>query len=179
MKKRIKGRTLSRNASQRLALKRTMLVSLVNSKSIKTTLAKAKELKPFAERIITRAKKVKKDDVNSLAVVIRKLKKDVPTKTAKKLISIAKQYDKRNGGYLSIIKLTPRKSDTAEMAILQWVSNEVSDDKKSKVVDDEKKDGKNMVNMVSEKNSSKKQDSKKKSNNKKKIQNQKSGKSDK
>ncbi len=121
MRKRIQGRTLSRNATQRKALKRTMLVSLVSANSIKTTLAKAKELKPFAERMISRAKKVKDGDKNSLAVVIRQLKKDVNTETAKKLISIANKYKTREGGYLRIIKLAPRKSDSAEVAVLQWV----------------------------------------------------------
>lgn len=129
MKKRIQGRTLSRNATQRKALKRTMLVSLVAADSIKTTLAKAKELRPFAERMITRAKKVKAGDKNSLAVVIRHLKKDVNTVTAKKIIEIAKKYKNRNGGYLSIIKLVPRKSDSAEIAILKWVTGE--DNKKN------------------------------------------------
>ena len=124
----MQGRTLSRNATQRKALKRTMLVSLVNSGSIKTTLAKAKELKPFAERMITRAKKVKSSDKNSLIVVIRQLKKDMPMETANKLVDIAKNYKNRDGGYLRIIKLTPRKSDRAEVAILQWVA--VKADKK-------------------------------------------------
>jgi large subunit ribosomal protein L17 len=146
MRKRIQGRTLSRNATQRRALKRTMLVSLANSDSIKTTLAKAKELKPFAERMITRAKKVKSGDKNSLAVVIRQLKKEVSTDAAKNLINIAKNYKSRDGGYLRIIKLVPRKSDTAEIAVLQWVGIE-SDAKK--VVDgknSKRKDGKKKVN---------------------------------
>jgi len=133
MRKRIQGRTLSRNATQRKALKRAMLVSLAKTESIKTTLAKAKELKPFAERMITRAKKVKDGDKNSLAVVIRRLKRDVNTDTAKKLIEIAKAYKNRKGGYLRIIRLAPRKSDSAELAVLQWVG---SKEKSEKVADD-------------------------------------------
>jgi large subunit ribosomal protein L17 len=163
MRKRIQGRTLSRNATQRKALKRTMLVSLVNSGSIKTTLAKAKELKPFAERMITRAKKVKSGDNNSLIVVIRQLKKDMTMETAKKLIIIAKDYKDRKGGYLRIIKLAPRKSDSAEIAILQWVAVKV--DKKKTI---EKKEVK-----------SKSKTDKKSINNKPKADQSKSGKSDK
>jgi large subunit ribosomal protein L17 len=136
-----------------------MLVSLVNSGSIKTTLAKAKELKPFAERMITRAKKVKSGDNNSLIVAIRRLKKDMTMETAKKLIAIAKNYKNREGGYLRIIKLAPRKSDSAEIAVLQWVALK-SDDKKvikkkadkgekAKKVEEVKKDGKENVDNKS------------------------------
>jgi large subunit ribosomal protein L17 len=153
MKKRSQGRTLSRNATQRKALRRTMLTSLVSSGSIKTTIAKAKELKPFAERMITRAKKVKDGDKGSLVVVVRQLKKDVTTDTAKKIIELAKKYKNRQGGYLRIVKLVPRKSDTAEMAILQWVGSTKDSDLKS---DDEKKistkgNEKDSQNVVDEK----------------------------
>jgi large subunit ribosomal protein L17 len=131
MRKRIQGRTLSRNATQRRALKRTMLVSLINFGSIKTTLAKAKELRPFAERMITNAKKISKADKNSLSLVTRQLKKDLPSKAVKKLIELAKVYQKREGGYLRIVKLSPRKSDTAKLAIIEWVGQEKSSDKKN------------------------------------------------
>lgn len=146
MRKRIQGRTLSRNVTQRRALKRTMLVSLANSDSINTTLAKAKELKPFAERMITRAKKVKVGDKNSLAVVIRQLKKEVTTEAAKKLIDIAKNYKNRDGGYLRIIKLAPRKSDTAEIAVLEWVGLEKDTEKESDNKDSKKDSSKKSIN---------------------------------
>jgi len=162
----MQGRTLSRNATQRKALKRTMLVSLVNSGSIKTTLAKAKELKPFAERMITRAKKVKSGDKNSLIVAIRQLKRDMTMETAKKLINIAKDYKNREGGYLRIIKLAPRKSDSAEIAILQWVTNK--SDKKKSMDKKEKSESKSETKTT-----------KKSVNNKPKADQNKSGKSDK
>jgi len=167
MRKRIQGRTLSRNMTQRKALKRTMLVSLVNSEGgIRTTLAKAKELKPFAERMITRAKKVKDNDKNSLAVIIRQLKKDVTTETAKKLITIAKNYKSRNGGYLRIVKLAPRKSDSAEIAMLQWVNLATGGEEiaKNKKTEDKKLKGKNKSESI---------------NNKSKADQSESGKSDK
>ncbi len=121
MRKRKQGRTLSRNATQRKALKSTMLVSLIDFGSIKTTLAKAKELKPFAERMLTRAKKVTKSDKATLTMVIRQLKKEIPIKSAKKLIKLAENYENRSGGYLRIVKLAARKSDSAQMAIIEWV----------------------------------------------------------
>ena len=127
MKKRIQGRTLSRNATQRKALKRTMLVSLLNFGSIKTTLAKAKELRPFAERMITKAKRIDKNDKNSLVVVHRELKKDLPAKAVKQLIVLAESFEGRDGGYLRIIKLPSRKSDTAKLAIVEWVNGGVSE----------------------------------------------------
>jgi large subunit ribosomal protein L17 len=115
--------------------------------------------------MITRAKKVKSGDKNSLIVVIRQLKKDMTMETAKKLVTIAKDYKNREGGYLRIIKLTPRKSDSAEVAILQWVA--VKADKKETA---EKKE-------VKSKGKSK--DSKKSVNNQPKADQSKSGKSDK
>ncbi len=132
MRKRKQGRTLSRNTTQRQALKRTMLVSLIKFGSIKTTLAKAKELQPFAERMITRAKKVNVKDEASLSVVLRRLKKELPLESAKKLVEIAKGYQARTGGYTRIIKLSPRLSDTAKMAIIEFVGLE--NDKNKKLV---------------------------------------------
>jgi large subunit ribosomal protein L17 len=145
MRKRIQGRTLSRNVTQRKALLRTMLVSLVKFGSIKTTLAKAKELKPFAERMTTRAKKVNVGESNSRMIALRQLKKDLPEETAKELIEVAKKHQERKGGYLRIVKLPTRKSDTAEMAILQWVEELKEIDRKKemtekKEVENEKKD---------------------------------------
>ena len=152
MKKRKQGRTLSRNATQRRALKRTMLVSLVKAGRIKTTLAKAKELKPFVERMITRAKKIKDTDANSLIIVIRKLKKEITTDSAKALIKIAKQYKDRKGGYLRIIKLVPRKSDSAEMAMLELVDN----DKEKDIIKENKNDKDNKVNKDNKEDKNKK-----------------------
>ncbi len=119
MRKRKQGRTLSRNKAQRQALKRTMLVSLIEFGNIKTTLAKAKELKPFAERMITRAKKVKNE--TQLSVVLRRLKTELPVKSAKKLVKLAENYATRQGGYTRIIKLSTRQSDSAEMAVIEFV----------------------------------------------------------
>ena len=122
MKKRKIGRTLSRTSDQRLALKRTMLTSLILHKKITTTLAKAKELRPFAEKMVTRAKKTTVSSKDQ--AVLRLLQKDISKKAADGLIAIAETFASRNGGYTRILKLAPRKSDGAQMAIMEWVGME-------------------------------------------------------
>ncbi len=125
MKKRKTGRTLSRDMSQRKALLRTMLVSLTERKAIKTTLAKAKELRPFAERQVTYAKKGLAGDLEKVNS-IRILKKNLPQIAIDELFNIAEVLKNRKGGYLRIIKLGFRKSDSAEMAMIDWVDKPTS-----------------------------------------------------
>ena len=115
MKKRKKGRKLSRKRDQRKAL----LVSLANSlflkEKIKTTEAKAKEMAGFAEKQITKAKK------GDLACQ-RLLLKLFPKKTVKKLVKqLGLKYKERKGGYTRITKLGPRKGDGAKMVIIELV----------------------------------------------------------
>ena len=115
MRKRNKGRILSRPKSQRVALLKTMAGSLFLHEKIITTEAKAKELRSVAEKYITRAK------INSLANR-RVLAKEISPKILKKLIDeIAPKYLQRQGGYTRIIKTGPRKSDSARMAIIELV----------------------------------------------------------
>lgn len=120
MRKRKKGRTLSRVSSQRKALLKTLLVGLIENYQIKTTLAKARELRPFAEKRITLAKKGLAK--NNLISVTRELKKDLPQKIVEKIILLANDFKDRAGGYLRIIKLPARKLDSAEMAIVELVA---------------------------------------------------------
>lgn len=128
MKKRKKGRTLSRVKSQRIALLRTMATSLILHKRIKTTQAKAKELRPFVERVATHSKKAL--DEKNRQNVIRLLKKDLPMKAIYELVKMAEKFKERKGGYLRIVKLNPRKSDSAAMCMVEWV--DVSKDKTKK-----------------------------------------------
>lgn len=115
MKKRIKGRILSRNKSQRKALLKSLAGSLFIQGKIKTTEAKAKELRVVAEKSITKAKK------NSV-FYRRELARNLPEKTVKKLVDdIAPKYKDRSGGYTRIIKIGPRKSDGARMVIIELV----------------------------------------------------------
>jgi large subunit ribosomal protein L17 len=115
MRKRNKGRILSRPKSQRVALLRTLATSLFLHGKITTTEAKAKELRPVAEKMITRAK------TNTIANR-RILAKEVSAKTVENLFKeIAPSFAKRQGGYTRLTKLGPRKSDGANMTIIELV----------------------------------------------------------
>ena len=115
MRKRNKGRILSRPKSQRKALLKTLATSLFLHEKIKTTEAKAKELRSVAEKLVTRARDNKISDKRLLAQVLS-------VKIVKKLTDeIAPRYKERAGGYTRIIKLGPRKSDGASMVIIELV----------------------------------------------------------
>lgn len=115
MKHHQKGRKLSRKRDQRKALLKNLAAHLILKEKIVTTEAKAKEVQPLVERLITKGKK------NDLAA-IRYLAKYLPIKARQKLISqIGPQYQKRAGGYTRVIKLGPRQTDSAKMAIIELV----------------------------------------------------------
>ncbi len=115
MRKRNKGRILSRPKSQRVALLKALVTSLFLYERIETTEAKAKELRIVAEKYITRAK------TNSIAN--RRLLTSMmsPAITKKLVDEIAPKYASRNGGYTRIMRLGPRKSDAASMVIIELV----------------------------------------------------------
>ena len=115
MRKRNKGRILSRPKNQRVALLRTLATSLFLHEKIQTTEAKAKELRVVAEKMITRAK-------DNTVANRRILAKEVSPKTVKKLMEeIAPKYTTRQGGYTRMIKMGNRKSDGASMTIIELV----------------------------------------------------------
>ncbi len=109
-------RKLNRNTAHRIALLRNLARGLILSGKIETTVSKAKELKRFIEKIISRAKKGTPADYR---IVMSKLpQKDV----CKKLFEeIAPKYADRNGGYVRVIRTHNRKGDNAEMAIIEFV----------------------------------------------------------
>ncbi len=110
-----KGRKFGRERDQRKALKNIMAADLIIKEKIKTTEAKAKELKPYLEKLITKAKKVNLARQRDLARFLN-------DQARKKLIKeIAPRYKDRPGGYLRIIKLGPRESDSAKMALIEFV----------------------------------------------------------
>jgi large subunit ribosomal protein L17 len=116
----VKGRKLNRTASHRVALKLNLAMSLIEHKSIKTTLQKAKELQGFVERLVTYAKK---GGLTSHRLITQKL----PGKLGKKMTNvlihdIAPNYLDRLGGYTRIIKLENRKNDNAQMSIIEFVA---------------------------------------------------------
>jgi large subunit ribosomal protein L17 len=115
MRKRKKGRKFSRKTDQRKALFKTLAASLILREKIKTTEAKAKELAVYIGKHITRGK------VNNLSSR-RFLLRFLPSATVKKIFDeIGPRYKDRAGGYTRIIKLGPRKSDGAKMAIIELV----------------------------------------------------------
>ena len=116
----VKGRKLNRTASHRIALKRNLAMSLIEHKSIKTTLPKAKELQSFIERLVTYAKK---GNLSSHRLITQKLPGKLGKKMSNILIhDIAPNYSDRSGGYTRIIKLDNRKNDNATMSIIEFVS---------------------------------------------------------
>ena len=107
---------LSRTESQRNALLKGLVTSLILNGRVETTLAKAKALRVYAEPIINRAKK---DDTNSRRVVFSYLQnKEAVTELFKE---ISQKIADRPGGYLRIIKLGIRKSDATEMCFIEFV----------------------------------------------------------
>ena len=114
------GRQFGRVRRQRKALFRTMLGSLVLNGRIVTTEAKAKELKPRMDRIINKAKKALAGDTGSQAIVYA-IQKDIPLVAVRKLIRDLSRFEGRDSGYTRIVKMVPRASDRAKMAIIEFV----------------------------------------------------------
>ena len=120
MRHAVRGRKLGRTTAHRRALFRNQLASLVQSGRIVTTLAKAKELRPLAEKLVTKGKR---DTVHARRLVRRWL----PDRDhVKKLFDeIAPRFVDRPGGYLRIVKLGPRQGDAAEIAVIEFVDYEL------------------------------------------------------
>ena len=137
------NKKLNRNSEHRKALLKNMLNSLIKYEQIKTTLPKAKFLKPQADKIITLGKK---NNLTSTKNLISQLQdKKSANKVTKKL---SKRYEKRNGGYTRIIKAGFRYGDNAPMAIIEFVDRDVE----AKRVDKKKKDqSENLENKDSKK----------------------------
>ena len=125
------NKKLNRTSEHRKALLKNMLNSLIKYEQIKTTLPKAKFLKPQAEKLITLGKK---NNLQTTRILVSKLQDIGSAKKIKKTLS--KRYEKRNGGYTRIIKAGFRYGDNAPMAIIEFVDRDVE----AKKVDKKKKD---------------------------------------
>ena len=126
MNHRIKGRKLNRNSAHRKALMRNLAISLIEHEFIKTTLPKAKELRPYIEKIITLAK------VDSLANRRQAISILGNQQIIEKLFSVVgKNAAKRNGGYTRIMKYGFRTGDKAPMAIIEIVDRKEAIDTSS------------------------------------------------
>ena len=109
-------RKLGRPSDQRRAMLRAMTTYLLENGQIKTTYARAKEVAPMAEKMITLAKK------NNLAAYRQALSYLTKEDVANKLFhQIGPKYADRNGGYTRVLKMGPRRADAAVMAIVQLV----------------------------------------------------------
>ena len=115
-----KGRQFGRVRSQRLALFRTLLNSLIQHGRIVTTEAKAKEIRPMMDRLVTKVKRATAPGSGSQEAV-RKIERDIPLVAVKKLIADIDRFSDRDSGYTRIIKMVPRVSDNAKMAIIEFV----------------------------------------------------------
>ena len=124
------NKKLNRTSEHRKALLKNMLNSLVKYEQIKTTLPKAKFLKPQADKLITLGKK---DTLNNTKILVSKLQDIKSANKVKKTLS--KRYEKRLGGYTRIIKAGFRYGDNAPMAIIEFVDRDVE----AKRVDKKKK----------------------------------------
>ena len=127
----IANKKLNRTSEHRKALLKNMLNSLIKYEQIKTTLPKAKFLKPEADKIITLGKK---DNLHNTKMLVSQLQDSKSANKVKKTLS--KRYEKRSGGYTRIIKAGFRYGDNAPMAIIEFVDRDVQ----AKKVDKKKKD---------------------------------------
>ena len=125
------NKKLNRTSEHRKALLKNMLNSLIKYEQIKTTLPKAKFLKPQADKIITLGKK---NTLHNTKMLISQLQDTSSANKVKKTLS--KRYEKRSGGYTRIIKAGFRYGDNAPMAIIEFIDRDVE----AKRVDKKKKD---------------------------------------
>ena len=114
------NKKLNRTSEHRKALLKNMLNSLIKYEQIKTTLPKAKFLKPQAEKIITLGKR---DTLQTTKMLVSQLQDIKSASKVKKTLS--KRYEKRSGGYTRIIKAGFRYGDNAPMAIIEFVDRDV------------------------------------------------------
>lgn len=115
MKKNVFGRKLSRDANERKALFKTLASSLVMHESITTTEAKAKAIKPYVEKLVTKAKKRQGEARQFIEPNLSKEAAD------KLIMDTSLRFTERNGGYTRIIKLGNRFADNAPVAKIEWV----------------------------------------------------------
>ena len=136
------NKKLNRTSEHRKALLMNMLNSLVKYEQIKTTLPKAKFLKPQADKLITLGKK---DSLQTTKMLVSQLQDIKSANKVKKTLS--KRYEKRAGGYTRIIKAGFRYGDNAPMAIIEFVDRDVE----AKRIDKKKKETKKDTSKTEEK----------------------------
>ena len=114
------GRKLQRTSAHRTALFRNMSASLIKHEQITTTVAKAKELRPYIEKLVTLAKR---GGLANRRLAMSRLMDD--TQLVKLFDTLAERYKDRNGGYTRVIKAGIRASDAAPIAVIEFVDRDV------------------------------------------------------
>jgi large subunit ribosomal protein L17 len=121
MRHRVGGRKLQRTSSHRTALFRNQAAALIKHEQILTTVAKAKELRPYVEKLVTLAKK---GGLSNRRLAHSRLLDDA--QLVKLFDVIGPRYSARNGGYCRVIKAGIRASDAASMAVIEFVDRDTS-----------------------------------------------------
>ncbi len=121
MRHRVGGRKLQRTSAHRIALFRNMSAALIKHEQITTTVAKAKELRPYVEKLVTLAKK---GGLSNRRLAHARLLDEA--QLAKLFDVLATRYAARNGGYTRVIKAGIRASDASPMAVIEFVDRDVS-----------------------------------------------------
>ena len=114
-------RKLGRTSAHRTAMFANMSASLIKHEQIVTTLPKAKELRPFVEKLVTLAKK---GDLHARRIAISRVR-DVD-QVGKLFATLGPRYKDRNGGYIRVLKAGYRHGDNAPMAVIEFVDRDVS-----------------------------------------------------
>ena len=123
MKNLKKGRTLGRNSAKRKALFQSLAISLIEHEGIKTTLAKAKELRAFIEPLITLAKN---DSVSNRRIAFTKIRNK--SAVGKLFSDLGPRFKDRPGGYSRIIKIGFRKGDAAPIAFIELLDRSIDNE---------------------------------------------------
>ena len=119
MRHRMSGRKLNRTSSHRKAMFANMAVALLKHEQIKTTLPKAKELRPIVDKLITLGKR---DTLHAKRQVFAQLRDEAAT--AKLFETLAPRYAERHGGYTRVLKAGYRYGDSAPMAVIELVERD-------------------------------------------------------
>ncbi|HET7316094.1 MAG TPA: 50S ribosomal protein L17 [Sphingomicrobium sp.] len=120
MRHRVGGRKLQRTSSHRVALFRNMAAALIKHEQITTTTAKAKELRPYVEKLVTLAKK---GGLSNRRIAHSRIMDEAQER---KLFEVlGPRYSGRNGGYTRIIKAGIRQSDAAPIAVIEFVDRDL------------------------------------------------------
>jgi large subunit ribosomal protein L17 len=121
MRHRVGHRKLQRTSAHRAAMFRNMAAALIKHEQITTTLAKAKELRPYVEKLVTLAKK---GGLSNRRLAHARLLDDV--QLVKLFDVLAERYAARSGGYIRVVKAGIRQSDAASIAIIEFVDRDVT-----------------------------------------------------